>query len=212
MSRQIFISYTRDDEQFAKHLADTLCETGANVWLDIYNARPGRHWARSIEQALAESKMMIVVLSPAALESAHIAVEWQAYLEEIHPCTENRYTPYGSPVHPPVPEIDTYKQTSFSNKQEMSNLENLWNAVLATLKLQLLSTTFIAFIEDTRLLAIDNAIATVELANPSAKDWVEQRLSRQLKHLLFIEGKIFIPEMQPVKELVIVTREEGSSP
>ncbi|MBI5958387.1 MAG: toll/interleukin-1 receptor domain-containing protein [Chloroflexi bacterium] len=85
MTRQIFISYTRDDEQFAKHLADTLCETGANVWLDIYNARPGRHWARSIEQALAESKMMIVVLSPAALESAHIAVEWQAYLEAYRP-------------------------------------------------------------------------------------------------------------------------------
>jgi hypothetical protein len=153
-----------------------------------------------------------LVLASSGLFGRPLQEEWQAYLEEIDPCTENRYTPYGSPVHPPVPEIDTYKQTSFSNKQEMSNLENLWNAVLATLKLQLLSTTFIAFIEDTRLLAIDNAIATVELANPSAKDWVEQRLSRQLKHLLFIEGKIFIPEMQPVKELVIVTREEGSSP
>lgn len=85
MPRQIFVSYMQDDETFVKRLVDDLNRSGANVWLDIRNARPGRHWTRSIEQALSESSMMIVVLSPAALESAHVAVEWQAYLEAYRP-------------------------------------------------------------------------------------------------------------------------------
>jgi hypothetical protein len=123
MSRQIFISYTRDDEQFAKRLADTLCETGANVWLDVYNARPGRHWSRSIEQALAESGMMIVLLSPSALESAHIAVEWQAYLEAYRPVIPVLVRP----CDPPGPlrtrrPIDFTREANFTRAfHELSN-------------------------------------------------------------------------------------------
>jgi hypothetical protein len=84
-SRQVFVSYTQQDEAFAAQLADDLSRSGAKVWLDIRNARPGRHWTRSIEQALSESSMMIVILSRCALESQHVAVEWQAYLEAYRP-------------------------------------------------------------------------------------------------------------------------------
>lgn len=83
--RQIFVSYVKEDEAFVTRLVDDLAQSGANVWLDIRNARPGRHWTRSIEQALSESAMMIVVLSRTALQSAHVAVEWQAYLEAYRP-------------------------------------------------------------------------------------------------------------------------------
>lgn len=83
--RQIFISYTQQDEAFALRLVSDLRMGGARVWIDVQNAEPGRHWGRSIERALAESKMMIVVLSPEALESAHVMVEWQAYLEAYRP-------------------------------------------------------------------------------------------------------------------------------
>jgi hypothetical protein len=82
---QIFISYTQSDQEFAVRLADDLRIGGATVWLDIQNAEPGRYWGRSIERALSESHMMIVVLSRAALETAHVAVEWQAYLEAHRP-------------------------------------------------------------------------------------------------------------------------------
>jgi hypothetical protein len=84
-SRQVFVSYAQGDETFAAKLADDLSRSGAKVWLDIRNARPGRHWTRSIEQALSESSMMIVILSRRALESAYVAVEWQAYLEAYRP-------------------------------------------------------------------------------------------------------------------------------
>jgi hypothetical protein len=83
--RQIYISYDPIDEAFATQLTDDLTAYGANVWLDIRNARPGRHWSRSIEAALSDSNMMVVVLSPQALMSRHVAAEWQAYLEAYRP-------------------------------------------------------------------------------------------------------------------------------
>lgn len=83
--RQIFISYDRADEAFAAQLADDLSANGARVWLDVYHARPGRHWARSITRALSESSMMVVILSPEALESPQVAAEWQTYLEAYRP-------------------------------------------------------------------------------------------------------------------------------
>ena len=83
--RQIFVSYARDDEAFVTRMVDDLTRSGARVWLDIRDARPGRHWGRSIEQALSDSSMMIVVLSPHALQTAHVSVEWQAYLEAYRP-------------------------------------------------------------------------------------------------------------------------------
>jgi len=152
-----------------------------------------------------------LVLASSGVFGTPLKEEWRAYLDDLDPCTENRYTLYQIPVHPPVPEIGTYKQTS-SNKQGGSSLDKLWSAVLETLKLQLPSATFFAFIADTHLLALDQITATVELANPSAKDWVEQRLSRQLKQLLFIEGKMLNPEMQPLKELVVVLKEKDQLP
>jgi hypothetical protein len=83
--RQIFVSYAEDSLPFAARLADDLKASGANIWIDVRNARPGRHWTRSIEQALSDSAMMIVVLSPGALQSPHVSVEWQAYLEAYRP-------------------------------------------------------------------------------------------------------------------------------
>jgi hypothetical protein len=84
-SRQIFMSYAQGDETFVMQLAEDMSRSGAEVWLDIRDAKPGRHWARSIEHALSVSSMMVVVISPHALESPHIAAEWQAYLEAYRP-------------------------------------------------------------------------------------------------------------------------------
>jgi hypothetical protein len=84
-SRQIFISYAAEDEHFVTRLANDLIQSGAMIWLDILHALPGRQWTRSIQTALGESGMMIVVLSPEALESEHVNAEWQTYLEARRP-------------------------------------------------------------------------------------------------------------------------------
>jgi hypothetical protein len=84
-TRQIFLSYEQTDEVVAAQLAEDLRTTGAVIWLDIHNAERGRHWSQSVERALSESTMMIVLLSPEALESAHVTVEWMAYLDARRP-------------------------------------------------------------------------------------------------------------------------------
>ncbi len=82
---QIYISYDPADERFALQLAEDLSAYGARTWIDVRDAHQGRHWERSIEQALNESGMMVVVLSPEALQSQQVAMEWQTYLEAYRP-------------------------------------------------------------------------------------------------------------------------------
>ncbi len=82
---QIFINYASPDQAFAEQIAQDLAAFGAQVWLDVRNARPGRHWVRSIAQALNDSTMMIVILSPEALESPAVNAAWQSYLEAYRP-------------------------------------------------------------------------------------------------------------------------------
>jgi hypothetical protein len=84
-SRQIFVSYAPEDERFVLRLADDLIQNGAMIWLDILHALPGRQWTRSVQTALGESGMMIVVLSPDAIESEHVNAEWRAYMDAYRP-------------------------------------------------------------------------------------------------------------------------------
>lgn len=83
--RQIYVSHAESDEVFATQLTRDLRASGALVWLDVYDAEPGRDWMPSVEQALEESQIMVVVLSPEALRSDHVTLEWQAYLEACRP-------------------------------------------------------------------------------------------------------------------------------
>ena len=114
--------------------------------------------------------------------------DWQDY--GVDPCIENQYTPYRTSIQPPVAEINTYKQTSLLEQVDQENtfLSDLWRGVLDTLKHQLPTATYYGFIDGTKLVALEGTTATIEL-EAAMKDWVENRLSIQLKQLLTIEGK-----------------------
>jgi hypothetical protein len=58
-----FVSYSRDDSEFALRLAQDLKAAGANVWLDQLELVPGRAWDNAIEDALLAAPQMLVVLS-----------------------------------------------------------------------------------------------------------------------------------------------------
>jgi hypothetical protein len=77
-----FISYSRLDSSFANSLAADLKAHGANVWLDQLDIRPGQQWDRAIEQALRTASEVIVVLSPAAVESNNVMDEIALALDE----------------------------------------------------------------------------------------------------------------------------------
>jgi TIR domain len=76
MKPPAFLSYARRaDSAFALSLAEELKQAGANVWLDQLEIRLGQHWDHEIEQTLESCSVMLVILSPAAVNSSNVMDE-----------------------------------------------------------------------------------------------------------------------------------------
>jgi hypothetical protein len=61
----VFLSYAADDTgKYARELADALTERGVSVWLDQYELRLGDSIPERIDDALARSRFVVVILSP----------------------------------------------------------------------------------------------------------------------------------------------------
>jgi hypothetical protein len=77
-----FVSYSRDDSDFALRLTEDLKSAGASVWLDQLDIQPGQRWARAVQDALTASPRMLVILSPSSVESTNVDDEISFALEE----------------------------------------------------------------------------------------------------------------------------------
>ena len=89
----IFISYAREDSEFALRLARDLGSAGVNIWLDQH-IRPGVRWDRAVEQALRTCDRLLVILSPASVASENVldevalAFDWEKQIVPVlyRPC------------------------------------------------------------------------------------------------------------------------------
>jgi hypothetical protein len=77
-----FISYSREDSEFALKLAEDLKAAGAAVWLDQLDIQPGQRWARAVQDALNDCPRMLVILSPSSVDSTNVEDEVSFALEE----------------------------------------------------------------------------------------------------------------------------------
>ena len=77
-----FISYSREDSEFALRLAGDLKAAGAAVWLDQLDIAPGQRWARAVQDALNDCPRMLVILSPSSADSTNVDDEVSFALEE----------------------------------------------------------------------------------------------------------------------------------
>jgi TPR repeat protein len=75
VSASAFISYSREDSEFALRLAQDMKAAGANVWLDQIDIKLGHPWDDAIEDALTEAPQMLVILSPASSKSSNVRDE-----------------------------------------------------------------------------------------------------------------------------------------
>ncbi len=82
---RIFISYSRKDERFARTLAKSLSDLGADVWIDVEDIPAGLKWSTAIQQGLKLSEAMLVVISPDSMASTNVEDEWQYYLDQKKP-------------------------------------------------------------------------------------------------------------------------------
>lgn len=65
----IFISYSKQDMDFARYLRALLEHAGFAVWMDEVRLQPSARWWKSIEQNIESCAVFVVVMSPHAAES-----------------------------------------------------------------------------------------------------------------------------------------------
>jgi hypothetical protein len=81
---KIFLSHTSADKEFVRRLADDLIAAGHTPWLDEWEIRVGECIVTKVQDGLASSDYVAVVLSPEAMASGWVEKEWQsAYWDEI---------------------------------------------------------------------------------------------------------------------------------
>lgn len=70
----IFVSHSTEDNDFTRTLVDDLCADGLEVWVD-YDDVSGDRWIRTIQKAIEDCAVMVVVMSNAGLESEWVERE-----------------------------------------------------------------------------------------------------------------------------------------
>jgi hypothetical protein len=90
---QIFISYSRRDEDFVRRLAQALAKSGLDVWMDVEDIAVGSKWSTAIQRGLDDSSIMLVILSPASMESSNVEDEFTYYLDHSKPIIPILYQP-----------------------------------------------------------------------------------------------------------------------
>ena len=81
MSQDIFISYSRRDQEFVTRLASDLDAQVAGVWFDQSDIQLGEKWHDEIMEGIRGCKAFILVLSPDAAESKYVREEVNKALE-----------------------------------------------------------------------------------------------------------------------------------
>jgi hypothetical protein len=72
---ELFISYCRHDLDAANALADTLSKAGLSVWLDRNGIQEGAAFDTQIEEAIAQTSVVIVIWSEHSVKSHWVRAE-----------------------------------------------------------------------------------------------------------------------------------------
>ncbi|MBK9747079.1 MAG: toll/interleukin-1 receptor domain-containing protein [Chloroflexi bacterium] len=103
-TESIFISYSRRDwESHVRPLVDRLRQAGFSVWVDQHLLQGGQDWRDEINAALDQCGRMILCVSPDALESKYVRLEYRYFLDENKPiipviCREAKLLPELRPL------------------------------------------------------------------------------------------------------------------
>lgn len=76
MHNQVFVSYSRRDENFVRQILIPALKDEFKLWFDREQLRVGEDWKQAIDEALQLSFAVIVVLSPEACVSPYVTYEW----------------------------------------------------------------------------------------------------------------------------------------
>jgi cold shock CspA family protein len=124
MGRQVFVCYSRKDEDFVLKLAWHLKNKGVPIWLDQRDIPSGANWDRTIEKALNECASLLLVLSPSSVESDEVQSEWRWALDEKKVVVPILYQPCRIPFRlKPIQYID-FTSRSPDDKEALEQILN----------------------------------------------------------------------------------------
>jgi hypothetical protein len=91
MKEIVYISYTRNDSELAKYLANVLENNDIDVWLDVKDIQGGKNIEEEIAKGLNKSTSMIVLLGESSFSSTYVRNEIQYAL--LNNKLQNRILP-----------------------------------------------------------------------------------------------------------------------
>jgi TolB-like protein len=84
-SRRVFISYASHDATIAQEVCSALEVAGFPCWIAPRDVVPGTLYADGIVRAINESNLLVLILSEAAVASAHVGKELERASSKRHP-------------------------------------------------------------------------------------------------------------------------------
>ncbi len=75
MPGDVFISYSRRDEEFVLRLVNDLEARQAPAWIDRGNIHGGEQWRASIQGGIRDARAFVLVISPDSMASPNVAEE-----------------------------------------------------------------------------------------------------------------------------------------
>lgn len=75
----IFVSHSSKDDDFVNNLRTALHGRGLQTWVDHFDTPGGAFWDEVVDTALAACTVLVLVLSPDAVKSENVGVEWREF-------------------------------------------------------------------------------------------------------------------------------------
>jgi TIR domain/HEAT repeats len=72
----VFLSYARDSLAEAINIKQQMAAHGHTLWVDLHQLRGGSAWRSEIDEAIASSRAVVVLKSPASDSSKYVIYEW----------------------------------------------------------------------------------------------------------------------------------------
>lgn len=103
----IFIAYAREDwENIVAPLMIALQDAGMAMWVDQYLVQGADDWQIAVEQALHECWLMLLILSPDALESRYVKLAYRYFINREKPVIPVEYLAVDS-LPPELQNLET---------------------------------------------------------------------------------------------------------
>ena len=87
----VFLSYSSEDAEFVKSLYGQLKGSGYRPWFNAADIPPAADWKAEMLKGLAETSVIVLVVSPGAMGSKWVRKEWETFVESGKPVLQLIY-------------------------------------------------------------------------------------------------------------------------